>query len=236
MTSTWADVASRATDRVGLWEAILLQRQPTTMAEVGVYRGEFAARILRAVPSIERYLLVDPWRHVAKWNKPFNQPEVDLDAAMDEALERVAFASDRVEVLRGTTVEVADRIDDASLDVVYVDGDHTLRGITLDLALLLPKVASDGLVGGDDFRPNVWQHDRRFEPTFVFPYAVYAAEALDRPIHALGHHQFVIDVGADGPFAFHDHTGTFPSTEVRDAVIDLTDRPHARRGRITRWR
>jgi hypothetical protein len=188
------------------------------MAEVGVYRGEFAARILEAVPSIERYLLIDPWRHLPMWNKPYNTDATDLDAAMAEAIERVAFAGERVEVLRGTTAEVVDRIDDASLDAVYVDGDHTLRGITLDLTLMRPKVAPGGVLGGDDFRPSIWQHDRTFEPTFVFPFAVYAAEAFGAPIHALGHHQFAIDLDGGAPFAFHDHTATFASTEVLDAI------------------
>lgn len=206
-----------AADRFALWESVLRELAPTTMAEVGVYRGEFAERILRAVPSIERYVLIDPWRHLPQWNKPFNAPTADLEAAMAETVERLAFAGDRVEVLRGTTAEVVGQLDDASTDVVYVDGDHTLRGITLDLTLMWPKVAPGGVLGGDDFRPSVWQHDRRFEPTFVFPYAVYAAEAFGHPIHALGHHQFAIDL-ADEPFAFHDHTAAFDSTAVLDAL------------------
>ena len=214
------DRAADAEDRFTLWAAVLRERAPRTMAEVGVYRGAFAARILEAVPSIERYLLIDPWRHLPLWNKPYNADTTDLDAAMAETLDRVAFAGDRVQVLRGTTAEVVDQIDDASLDAVYVDGDHTLRGITLDLTLMHPKVAPGGVLGGDDFRPSIWQHDRTFEPTFVFPYAVYAAEAFGRPIHALGHHQFAIDLGADEPFAFHDHTATFDSIEVLDAIGD----------------
>jgi len=212
------DAGDGAADRFALWEAVLRERAPSTMAEVGVFRGEFAARMLEAVPSIERYVLIDPWRRLPQWNKPYNTDETDLDAAMAETLERVAFAGDRVQVLRGTTAEVVDQLDDASLDAVYVDGDHTLRGITLDLTLMRPKVRPGGVLGGDDFRPSVWQHDRRFEPTFVFPWAVYAAEAFGRPIHALGHHQFAIDFGGDEPFAFHDRTATFASTEVLDAI------------------
>jgi hypothetical protein len=212
------DAGDGATDRFALWAAVLRERAPRTMAEVGVFRGEFAARMLDAVPSIERYVLIDPWRRLPQWNKPFNTDDTDLDAALAETLERVAFAGDRVQVLRGTTAEVVDQLDDGGLDAVYVDGDHTLRGITLDLTLMRPKVRPGGLLGGDDFRPSVWQHDRRFEPTFVFPYAVYAAEAFGRPIHALGHHQFAIDFANDEPFAFHDRTGTFGSIEVLDAL------------------
>ena len=33
-------------------------------------------------------------------------------------------------MLRGTTTEVIDRVPDRSVDFAYIDGDHTLRGIT----------------------------------------------------------------------------------------------------------
>ena len=33
------------------------------MAEVGVYRGDFASKILQRCDSIEKYYMIDPWRH-----------------------------------------------------------------------------------------------------------------------------------------------------------------------------
>jgi hypothetical protein len=41
--------------------------------------------------------------------------------------------------LRGKTTEVIDKIPDASLDIVYIDGDHMLRGITIDLCQSPPR-------------------------------------------------------------------------------------------------
>ena len=61
-----------------------------------------------------------------------------------------AWAGKR-KVLRGTTTEVIDEIPDGALDFAYVDGDHTLRGITIDLVRVLGKVRQGGWIGGDDF-------------------------------------------------------------------------------------
>jgi hypothetical protein len=132
-----------------------------------------------------------------------------FDDVYAEAMEKTAFASRRVVVLRGRLKEVIDEIPDESLDFAYIDGDHTLRGITIDLIRLFPKMKRNGLIGGDDFTPNPWQHDTRFEPTLVCPFSIYFAEAMDIPIVALPFSQFLIQKRADASFSFVDFTGKY---------------------------
>jgi methyltransferase family protein len=57
----------------------------------------------------------------------------------------VAFAGERVRVLRGTSREVADQIDNETVYFVDVDGDHTLRGITIDCLNIWKKVRAGWL-------------------------------------------------------------------------------------------
>ena len=102
------------------------------------------------------------------------------------------FARDRRVVLRGTTTEVIDEIDDESLDVAYVDADHTLRGIAIDLIRTYPKVRRGGILGGDDYTTTIWQHAETFEPTLVCPFAAYFAESQGASIVILPHSQFAI--------------------------------------------
>lgn len=198
-----------AADRLDLWLRILQLFEVRRMAEVGVWKGDFASELLRRRPELERYVMIYPWARLPDWNKPFNvEPEM-FDAVHGEAMAKTAFAADRIEVLRGTTKAMAERIADASLDLVYIDGDHTLRGITIDLIRLLPKVRDGGLIGGDDFFANPWQHDRRFEPTLVCPFAVYFAEAMDLPLLALPGGQFVMQKRTGAGFRFVDTTGGY---------------------------
>lgn len=183
------------------------------MAEIGIYRGDFARVMLERCPSIERYWMVDPWRHLSDWNKPANTDDRSFESIREAALAATEqFASRRL-VLRGKTTEVIDQIPDGSLDAVYIDGDHTLRGICIDLIRMFDKVRDGGWIGGDDFVPSIWQHRTRYEPTLIFPFAVHFAEAKSVPIFALPFGQFLICKNSTG-FAFVDLTGAFKSTEL----------------------
>lgn len=196
-------------DRFSLWAEFVNQNEIRSVVEVGVWRGEFAEAILSRCPKIEHYYLIDPWAKLSDWNKPLNTP--DLEDAYRETMERMAPFGDSVVVLRGRTREVAGQLPE--IDFAYIDGDHTLRGITIDLLTLWPKIRSGGWVGGDDFSKTIWQHSSRYEPSLVFPYAVHFAEAMDAPITALPQSQFLIEK-VQG-FAFTDPEKDYPSTELK---------------------
>lgn len=201
--------------RFALWSEFLRgSPRVDTVAEIGVYRGQFAAEMLADCPAIQRYYMIDPWRHLDDWNKPANVDDGRFDGYFKEAKEATWFASDRRTILRGTTTEVIGGIPDAGLDFAYIDGDHTLRGITIDLVNVWPKIRDGGWIGGDDFSHTVWQHGDRFEPTLVFPYAVYFAEAMGARIYALPHQQYLICKQSTG-FEFIDLTDSYPDTTLQ---------------------
>lgn len=179
------------------------------MAEVGVWTGVFARQMLERRPSIERYYMIDPWANLADWNKPLNVDQAAFDDVYAVAMRNTDFAGERRKVLRGRTADVASMIPDASLDFAYIDGDHTLRGVTIDLQKMMPKVRPGGFIGGDDFSPDPWQHDARYEPTLVFPYAVFFAEAMGLPVAALPHNQFLIRNAPSEGFSFTDLAGSY---------------------------
>jgi len=200
---------SSSTDRVQLWEKILRTLKAETVAEIGVWKGNFAQQMLERCECIRQYYMVDPWATLPDWNKPLNVAAQNFDAVYEEAMKKTAFAASKITVLRGRTKEVVDRIPDNSLDFAYIDGDHTLRGITIDLIKLLPKIRSGGFIGGDDFINTPWQHDIRYEPTLVCPFSVYFAEAMDLPIVAMPFSQFLIHKEDAAHFTFTDATGHF---------------------------
>lgn len=198
-----------APTRTDLWVQAISDASVRTMAEVGVWTGSFARLILERCAAIDRYYMIDPWARLVDWNKPLNVAQDAFDGVYDEAMRKTAFAHHRRRVLRGRTSEVASMIPDASLDFVYIDGDHTLRGVTIDLQRMLPKVRPGGFIGGDDFHPDPWLHGARYEPTLVFPYAVFFAEAMNLPVAALPHDQFLIRNAPEEGFSFTDLTGKF---------------------------
>lgn len=223
---TWRGAASR----LELWTRLTAHRAPRTVLEIGVWKGAFAEHLLRTAPSIERYLMIDPWRPLEGWNKPLNVSDAEFEAAHAAALARTEFAAARRQVLRGTTTERIGDIDDASCDLVYVDGDHTLRGVVVDLVAAWPKLAPGGWLAGDDLSPTIWQHGRQFEPTLVFPLAVHFAEAVGARIWALPFQQYVIEKPPPGvrAHAFVDLAGGYPDTGLlRQLLAWLVRRPVA---------
>ena len=205
--------AEGAADRFVFWSRFHDRTGVRTMAEIGVWKGEFAAAILARCAKIERYCLVDPWRHLERWNRPWNLSDAALDACRAEALHRTAFARDRTILLEGTTLEAADHIPDRSLDAAYIDGDHTLRGITIDMVAMARKVRKGGWICGDDFHPTIAHHSRH-EPILVFPFVVHFAEAMRLPVYALPFRQFLVH-NEPGGFVFHDLVGGYDKLELR---------------------
>jgi len=203
------EIASGSTSRFELWRKVLNATNSKTLVEVGVWKGDFAKEVLEQCANIEKYYMIDPWATLPDWNKPFNVDARTFDDVYAEAMKKIEFASEKVVVLRGKTKEVIEKIPDESLDFAYIDGDHTLRGITIDLIKLLPKMKNGGLIAGDDFAPNPWQHDIRFEPTLVCPFSIYFAEAMDLPIIALPFNQFLIQKRSNSSFSFKDITGRY---------------------------
>jgi len=184
--------ASTGSRRHDIWSQIIQLGPAKDFLELGVLRGAFVEHILRHCKSITRYYMLDPWRHLDDWNKPTNNDQPKFDEIYAEAMARTDFASERRIVLRGKTTEMIDKIPDEDLDIAYVDGDHTLRGIAIDLIRTYPKVRPGGILGGDDCSATIWQHEERFEPTLVWPFAAYFAESQGAPIVILPHDQFAI--------------------------------------------
>jgi hypothetical protein len=77
--------AQTASDRLSFWSEIVGTLGATSAAEIGVWKGEFAAHLLRCCPTIQTYYLIDPWRQLRDWNKPFNVSDERFEVIMDEA-------------------------------------------------------------------------------------------------------------------------------------------------------
>jgi hypothetical protein len=192
MHSYLLDIISNSKNRYDFWSNFINFLKLAKIAEVGVYQGSYAETILKQCPQITDYLMIDPWRNLSDWNKPANKDNSTFDLYFEETIQKTFFAKDKINILRGTTIEMISKIEKKSLDFIYIDGDHTLRGITIDLLNYWDKINELGFIAGDDFCPNIWQHKREFEPTFVFPYAIYFAEAVNARIFGLPFNQFLI--------------------------------------------
>ena len=225
MQKVLGKVLQKSEDRVQFCIELVNELSLRNIAEIGVYRGDFAKEVLEKSQSIDKYTMVDPWRNLTHWNKPWNKDNDTFDGYYQETLDKTDFAKEKRHVLRGKTTEVIDQIEDNFYDLAYIDGDHTLKGITIDLINLWPKVKEDGFILGDDFSPTIWQHSDKYEPTMIFPFAVYFAEAVNAKIYGLPFNQFLIAKGQTG-FQFIDLTnGDYANLDLNAQLLVRSKHP-----------
>ena len=191
-------IINESKDRFQLWSKFVDFYSIEQIAEIGVYKGDFSKHLLEFSRSIKKYYLIDPWRNIEDWNKPANTNDISFENFYHETLSKTNFASHKRVILRGKTTEKIDEIDDLNLDFVYIDGDHTLKGIAIDLITSWSKIKENGFIAGDDFCRTIWQHNIKFEPTLIFPFALYFAEAMNVKIYALPFNQFLISKNQSG--------------------------------------
>lgn len=173
-------------DRLSMARA-LLPASGSALAEVGVFAGEFAEALHDAVrPS--SLVLVDPWppgEAIMSGDADGNNlREVSADALYARVRERLG-GRPGVAVHRATAEAVLPRLPRASLDAVYVDGDHTYGGCVRDLLLAACVVRPGGLLMGHDFAMNAQKTSANYS------FGVKAAVATlvrvtGRPVIALG--------------------------------------------------
>jgi Methyltransferase domain len=136
------------------------------MVELGVYEGEFSEHCYNSL-DLKRYTLVDFWdydeysfvledspqmlglREV--YSQYFrNDPKQALKMAYEKTRSRFA-EKHNVEILKMDIAKAANRFADASLDFIYLDGNHTYEFVLRDLYTWFPKLRSGGLFVCNDF-------------------------------------------------------------------------------------
>lgn len=117
------------------------------MAEVGVKSGRTMDMVLFRCPDVTA-IAVDPWtatdgyRHWSR--KQVRHHEREFNVVM-------ARHPGRIRKIKAYSVEAALSVDDASLDLVFIDGDHRCEAVRDDIAAWRPKVRTGGWMAGHDY-------------------------------------------------------------------------------------
>jgi hypothetical protein len=129
------------------------------VVEVGTWRADTATYLLEHCPSIDRLTAVDPFKPFPgvddRWDRinwrDESESQEAWDATAELARKRLSVYLDRGVLLRCDSAEAARAFDTASLDLVFIDGDHSLYHVLLDIGLWYPKVRRGGILSGHDY-------------------------------------------------------------------------------------
>jgi hypothetical protein len=80
-------------NRIDLWIHFLQATKVKNIVELGVYRGDFASQLLGRCALLEKYYMLDPWRHLDNWNKPANQANDMFENFLSETKAKTEFAA-----------------------------------------------------------------------------------------------------------------------------------------------
>ena len=120
-------------------------RGKTRAVEIGVYEGANTVRIARALASAGRVFAVDP----------FSRGRLGVCWSGLVARRHIAASGvgARVTIVRALSWEAATRIE-GLFDFVFIDGDHSLEGITRDWADWSPRIDVGGVIALHDTRAS----------------------------------------------------------------------------------
>jgi Methyltransferase domain len=118
-------------------------------AELGCAEGLFSLDLLKV--GFSRLYMVDNYATIPNQKGDGGFPQEFHDKNFKEAMERIKPFSHNVTVLRGMSTDMAKHVEDESLSLLYLDGDHSYEGVMNDLYFWYPKVKFGGIVAGHDF-------------------------------------------------------------------------------------
>ncbi len=146
---------------------------PIIGAEIGVWKGRTSESLLENLPNLTLYM-IDAWADPVTIPSFFNSgakmagfPKESYDRAFDQVYQIHLKYYNRSFIRRLTSIEAAVEFKNNYFDFIFLDGDHSFEGMSLDLETWLPKLKTGSLFCGHDYDN---------------PYADYASKGVKKAV------------------------------------------------------
>lgn len=132
-------------------------------AEIGVCDGASSLYLLEHIKNIQLFC-VDPYTmYQQKYDgsesrQHSHKKQSDFDAQYKRVKSKLDKFGDKVDLIRKTSVEAAEKIEDDSLDFVFIDANHLYDSVKQDILTWLPKVKVGCILLGHDYNKNDKDH------------------------------------------------------------------------------
>lgn len=128
--------------------------EPLTVAEIGVYKGRMTA--MWCVEMIRRGIELDYWAVDHFLGSAEHEHGVDYPSQFKENLKPIFDRYDKptkngLYVIQDNSVQAAERFEDETFDIVYLDASHNYDSVCADIDAWCPKVRKGGVLCGDDY-------------------------------------------------------------------------------------
>jgi len=134
-------------------------------AEVGVYKGENAERILKKYPNIKHLYLIDSYIVDIKtdYGRYSDYDGINLDDAYKDAKQKTDPWKEKVTFITKKSLDALKYLPD-NLDFIYLDAQHDEMPVYEDIKAYEKKLGKSGVIGGHDYYiPGINKAVKRFE-------------------------------------------------------------------------
>ncbi len=124
------------------------------IAEIGVFKGQFS-KIIKTFLNPKELHLVDIFTGtMCSGDKDGNNIVwINLDHEFN-VLTNYFKGQEEVKLHKGKSENIIANFPDDYFDVIYIDGDHSYEGVSIDLNLARKKVKPGGIISGHDYAFN----------------------------------------------------------------------------------
>lgn len=122
---------------------------PLIGCELGVAEGLFSRDLLAS--GMEKLYCVDTWSRIPGVTGDGGFPQGWHDNNFMLAKQKIKPYGDKAVILRGKSKNMAEKVEDESLSLLYIDADHSYWGVLTDLNAWVPKVRKGGVVALHDY-------------------------------------------------------------------------------------
>ena len=134
---------------------IIQESNYTTFVEVGVWKGDNIISIAKSFPQMKCYG-IDPYDYRAYDNQT---PEKDgkttlIKESSEIVYQKTALIAKKYSnffLIRKSSKEAIESFENESVDIVFIDANHSYKSVKEDIGLWLPKVKRGGYLSGHDY-------------------------------------------------------------------------------------
>ena len=119
------------------------------MIEIGAYTGE-STQIFASTGIFSEINVIEPF----KFNESFNNTNIENIQKwikVEEEFKNNTRFFNNVKLFKDYSHNISNIFADKSVDLVYIDGDHSYEAVSKDIELYLPKIKQGGIMAGHDY-------------------------------------------------------------------------------------
>jgi hypothetical protein len=143
------NVYTNSGNRKNVIENLIKDNGLSKGAELGLKNGTTMAHVLSSCKSINM-IGVDLWDCQPDNDGPENYLDWNFNKIETIAREKISPYSNRATLYKMTTNEASLLVEDNSLDFIFIDADHSEKGVLDDINNWAPKVKDNGYILGHD--------------------------------------------------------------------------------------